>query len=756
MTTKKANVFAFVIGLCLALGGLSAGATEYYVNPDEPKASDDYDGRAAVWDGTHGPKQTLAGVMAVAKTFGDIVHAAPGHYRSGTMTAKLSGQSEQKTLNRVVIPSGVTLTADEGRDVTFIEGEPAPEANRVGDYGNGVGAVRCVYMKQGARLHDFTLCGGHVSATSDSDESSEQGAAINCEGNWNNTALRNTSVITDCMISNNVGCSYAITSYGTYYRCMFVHNRITKMGGVSYGVYYNCIVDHNLGGTYSVAFPCAFVNGVIGSDCTSYCAYGSNGDGQRQFYNSIIMGKFYRITTHNCLLVGADQGSCTHLDGSRTASAAQVNLDADYRPLPGSVAIDTGTNDLYAASYSTSAETEWATDVWTAESASDCVMNTRIQGARIDIGAYEFDPTPKSFYVDPANGDDGNDGRQPVSAFKTLAGAMANPWLAAGDTVCLQPGTYDEEAMESARTSTRVVLKQGVNLTGLGEKPEDVVILGASAPTAQQVEGLDGCGEGAIRCLKMLGDSVVRNVTLAGGRVYSNAAKDSCDEYAAVRFTGSGNYLIGCLLTNCVGIVHAIAGDAESSVVVGGRSGLIRCRICGNRTISYAGLQRLNLYNCAIFGNTGSYSVHDCYNVVNCTIMDSSSAFRESSNGSTYCTAYNCVIWSAQNCKLTPFYRCFFPNGDANAYQNASDYHLNDGCRKEPLPLRFRKGTYEPKRDCCLTDAGNDDYLDLFPAAFPEEKDLDLYGHARVIGAAVDVGAGEYLPSDKGMLLLFR
>ena len=370
-----------------------------------------------------------------------------------------------------------------------------------------------------------------------------------------------------------------------------------------------------------------------------------------------------------------------------------------------------------------------------------------------------FSRDPHTYYVDPVDGDDGNTGREPTAAFKTLAGAMANPALATGDTVCLKPGVYAEETMEygNVRTLNRLVLRQGVNLTGLGDKPEDVVIKGAVAPVANQVEGADGCGEGATRCVKMLGNSVIRNVTLDGGRVYVNgtASTNAYDACAAAHCTGEGNYLINCLITNCVGLIHAIAGDEEATVKAGGRSGLIRCRICGNRTISYAGCQRLNLYNCAFYGNTGSYSVHDCYDVVNCTIMDTSSAFRESSSV-TYCTPYNCVIWSAQDCKMTQFYRCIFPNSDANAYQGGSGYHLNDGCRKEPLPLRFRKGTYEPKRDCCLTDAGNDDYLNLFPAAFPEEKDLDLYGHARVIGAAVDVGAGEYLPSDKGMLLLFR
>lgn len=524
MTTKKANVFAFVIGLCLALGGLSAGATEYYVNPDETKASDDYDGKAAVWDGTHGPKQTLAGVMAVAKTSGDIVHAARGHYTNGTMTAKLPGQADQKTLNRVVIPSGVTLTADEGRDVTFIEGEPAPEDKRVGSYGNGVGAVRCVYMKQGARLHDFTLCGGHVSATSDSDASPEQGAAINCEGNWNNTQYRNTSVITDCMISNNVGCMYAIVSYGTYYRCKFVHNRITNQGGVSNGALYNCIVDHNYGGPYQAYRLFACVNSVVGQNCTSYCAKGSDAIAQRCYYNSIIQGTFENITLRNCLYTGSGVGVCDLKDGSRKVTAAQLNLDADYRLLPGSVAIDAGTNEFYAASYETSAETEWAMDVWETEGAVDHIKNARLQGVRIDIGAYEFDPAPKSFYVDSVSGDDGNDGRQPASAFKTLAGAMANPWLAAGDTVCLQPGTYAEGVVTNGnvRTLNRVVVKTGVTVEGLGEQPEDVIIKGADAPVDKQVENAYGCGEGAMRCVKLTGGCVLRNLTLSDGRVYVN------------------------------------------------------------------------------------------------------------------------------------------------------------------------------------------------------------------------------------------
>jgi|GEM_PF-4026829 len=806
---------AFMLLVCLSGATF---ATDYYVNADDTKASDSYDGKAAVWEsGTRGPKLTLAGVMAVATTSGDIVHAARGHYNSGTMAI-----TDNKTLNRVAIPEGVTLVATEGKDVTFIEGEAAPEETRIGSYSNGVNAVRCVYMKINSKLRDFTLCGGHVYAAADNDGSSEQGAAVYCADNWAGLQ-RLTQVITDCMISNNVGCTYAVTYCGTFYRCKFFYNRTTNYGGVSSGAYYNCIVDHSIGGNYAMYRPCPFVNGMIGSNCTSYCASGSDGDANRRFYNSIILGKYWKITAHNCLLAGDNIGLTIMTNGTRTVTVAQLDLDADYRPSTNSIAIDAGTNGFYTAEYDVDA------NYWATEGLTDLDKNPRFMNGLIDIGAYELDrrgdfakdlaftnvavtaassnvtetvdnkvslgpqaeldvtwtsptggeteysfqtlvsgtgtlkcyvngsETPsvevtaaagktnlllvvsgasvrfffryegddgqailcdfsnqnyvridqgegglslsgvsfgetavadgatltftitrtfdtahcctgftvttlsgcaffsfddypdgwtytvssrdnsahivpiyaehQDFYVDAEDGDDNNCGFLPTLAVKTLEGVFSKSGLIAGDTVYLKPGTYDTGTMRdgSENTLNRAIVKRGVNLVGLGTA-ENVIIMGGEAPVENQVENAYGCGEDAVRCLRLLGTNVVRNVTLCGGRIYvasiehTTANVDSCGKYAAAKCSGESNYLIGCTITNCVGFTMAVFGDADQK----GNASLIRCRVCGNRAMWYALMQDVNLYNCAIDGNSGAYSAHNCFDILNCTIMDTS------------------------------------------------------------------------------------------------------------------------------------
>ena len=101
-----------------ACANAATGAT-YYVNPSSDPVTggnDDWDGTCEVWEGgesSHGPKRTLAGVMEVATSSGDVVIALPGTYVDGSVE-QANGQHV-----RVNVPAGVTLKSKYGARATI-------------------------------------------------------------------------------------------------------------------------------------------------------------------------------------------------------------------------------------------------------------------------------------------------------------------------------------------------------------------------------------------------------------------------------------------------------------------------------------------------------------------------------------------------------------------------------------------------------------------------------------------------------------
>ena len=68
-----------IAGLSFAVSAF--GGVDWYVNNTEGVGSDDYDGRAPTWDGTHGPKFRIqAAVNAASSGSGDVIHIAEGTY----------------------------------------------------------------------------------------------------------------------------------------------------------------------------------------------------------------------------------------------------------------------------------------------------------------------------------------------------------------------------------------------------------------------------------------------------------------------------------------------------------------------------------------------------------------------------------------------------------------------------------------------------------------------------------------------------
>ena len=110
---------------------LFADPQTFYVN--NTVGNDDYDGLAAAYDGTHGPKFKIQSAINAASA-GDTVIVAPGTYgdEQGSVSASEAGMTV-----RVYINKSITLKSSGGREQTVILGR----RNGDTEQGWGVGAV---------------------------------------------------------------------------------------------------------------------------------------------------------------------------------------------------------------------------------------------------------------------------------------------------------------------------------------------------------------------------------------------------------------------------------------------------------------------------------------------------------------------------------------------------------------------------------------------------------------------------------------
>ena len=329
--------FMGVAAVALFAGALFA--TNYYV--DAENGNDAWDGSSATrGEGDVGPKETLAGVMGISGlTSGSIVYAAEGYY-----TNKVMGTAPE--LYRVKVPSGVKLIASGRADRTFIIGESSQASKEDGGdgYGNGPGAVRCVNLAKNAHVIGFTLTGGRTPATA-SDTTCNGGAVYG-------TA---TFYVTDCIVSNNM--SYfrggAFGTGGVITRCLLTKNRApnTRVGqSMQNGTAYNCLCK-DAGDSYhfysSTIYNCTFTGpGTSARNGTAYnciCLV-SDGGQSLKFYNSYLVDLSSSAVTNNCV----------------KTTAALLALDENYRPKPGSVAIDAGNPSYYSLPAAVGADKDYS------------------------------------------------------------------------------------------------------------------------------------------------------------------------------------------------------------------------------------------------------------------------------------------------------------------------------------------------------------------------------------------------------------
>ena len=340
------------------------------------------------------PMKTLAAIMD--KTLpGDTVHAAAGTYDEGYMTASTSAGYDMR--NRVKIPSGVTLVADEGKEKTFIVG--AADATESGDkYRMGTNAVRCVYLSANSRIKDFTITGGYTWGEKIPDDCGASDPTN--KGNWSGGGVfgEASGIVDGCMISNNWARYGGAMRTVTAVRSLIFENHALDQGGAMRGsFFYGCVVDRNYTGFKSGTNPsaCYKHSAIVG------CTLGANnythdGGSNGKCFTSEVASPVFRYNTimgsignpngdASAKLIGCVFANGIGNWGSRCENCIYnaknaIKLDENYRPLPDSIGVDLVTAEQLSSATGGKLPVD-----------KDLSGFQRVMNGKADVGALEAD-----------------------------------------------------------------------------------------------------------------------------------------------------------------------------------------------------------------------------------------------------------------------------------------------------------------------------------------------------------------------------
>lgn len=341
--------------------------------------------------------RTIQQAVNAAKVPGARVLVSNGVYATG-------GKAVHGTItNRVAITKPIRVESVNGPAVTLIQGYQVPTTT------NGSGAVRCVYLTNGAVLAGFTLTNGATQASAEPGRDQSGGGAW-CESVHamitNCTFTRNSAssgggasggTLDHCTLRNNSAVSGGGGAYGsTLNHCTLLSNSAGLGGGAERSTLNHCTLAGNIaraegGGDYQgLLYDCilwnnsAFYGGGVSQSTLNNCTLTSN--------SSDLGGGAYRSMLNNCILydntanwdpnyVPAYDGTINYCcttplpsSGSGNISAPPLFVDrlrGNLRLQSNSPCINAGLNAFVFAS-------------------TDLDGRPRIVGGTVDIGAYEF------------------------------------------------------------------------------------------------------------------------------------------------------------------------------------------------------------------------------------------------------------------------------------------------------------------------------------------------------------------------------
>ena len=341
-------------------------------------------------------KKTLAAIAALALS-GDTIHAAPGDYDEGSMTATRTifrnPTSWGYSPSRIVLEKGISLVSEEGPDVTFITGNIGTNANFL-----GMQAIRGVTAYEKTTVRGFTIRNGatHPVTGNEYDNSNGGGVFAPKAGNAAGTAFIDNCVISGnyartggnvwggilhkCVIRGGHGNSGSTAArYSRLYSCVCSSVKNTSVG-YHYGIYSSTIYGTGASNNYELNADdgtSPIENSVLLAECGGLGELNEpsvlkNVRNCIWFDSGVKYGKGEYVGQRQYQL---DEATCSDVTVIESREAA--GLDADLKPTRDSVAVDKGDTALLAKL--PNAETDLA--------GTPRVLN----GGKVDCGAYEYD-----------------------------------------------------------------------------------------------------------------------------------------------------------------------------------------------------------------------------------------------------------------------------------------------------------------------------------------------------------------------------
>ena len=364
-----------------------------------------------------------------------------------------------------------------------------------------------------------------------------------------------TATAINCIFSGNSAEQGGALHQGKAVNCLFRNNTADSSGGAMYrGWTMNCTFTGNMAGSsgggiyYGVATNCVLLNNgpdEVSNSSVSYCCLPQFQSGE---------GNVAAVPRFNCAWTG------------------------DLRLRAGSPGIDAGT--------STDAPT------------TDLLGRPRPQGARVDMGAYEFNPVDSGSHVDvppirrvnAASTARNPDGLSWETAFSTLQAAADQTGF--GGEIWVAAGTYTGTGIDVVRLQPGTTLLGGFAGNESARDQRDTV----TNPTV-----IDG--EVERRCVTAATKSVVDGFTLQNGSAPVGAGMWSgtaahCVFLNNTAETNGGGMFVGTA-TNCVFLGNT--SSASGSGMYGGTA--TNCTFTDNFAWFGSGIATVEAKNCILWGN---------------------------------------------------------------------------------------------------------------------------------------------------------